>query len=441
MTGNPRLSNSESRLLFVALLLYLATGLAYSLLVPIWEAPDEPLHYRYALLLARENRQPENAENSESFQPPLYYFLASMLLRLMDRIDPVLVDFYSPGVVDGELYRYIAWDAGNSKIIWGALALRWFNMFLGAGSLVFIFLAVRLIHPNQPDLAAGALLFVGLLPQFIHNTTSVSNDALAIFGSSMLFWFSIRMLIQEPPAQTLIQIVFFALVLPLVTKLTALPIGLAATGAAFWKLRSSLPGLDDARHLVWGGFGLLAVVGALFWILPTAMENLWLEIVWRLTYVRPNIQNTPLWQTLYVYGWSFWGRLGWRDVGLLIPAVILLSTLAISGLVASFIRCFQRPDSFSIPDRRSWLFLYACLAMALLILTKNYFTSPQAQGRFLFPIIGPISVLVVGGWHALIGPRYQKWIPVAIGAIMVALNGYLLIFQVVPIYFQPFLDG
>jgi hypothetical protein len=423
--------------------LYLLLGLAYSLLVPIWEAPDEPLHYRYALLLARENRQPSNQENSESYQPPTYYFFASLPLRLIDAVDPDLVQFYIPGVVEDEIYRYIDWDESNYRWIWGAVVLRWANLALGVASLALIFLGVRMAFPQTPSLWAGVLLLIGLTPQFIHNTSSVSNDPLAILAGALLFWITIRLLKGDFRPAILILIGLAALALPLVTKLTVLPAGIVTAGVAFWKFQGRRTEVKINRTIAAGALFLIAVILLALLLFPTAFQNLWLDIEWRLTYLRPNILERPVWKTLYVYAWSFWGRLGWRDVGLPIPIIVLLSGLSLGGLWLALSRFPWRGkraiDKF--PARPIWVYLWACLAVAGLVLLRNYFNSVQAQGRFLFPVFAPLAVLVVGGWHAGIRPTNRKWIPWVIAVIMFALNLYVLLEQVIPLYFQPFLDG
>lgn len=92
--------------------LYALLALGYSLLVPIWEAPDESAHYRYALHLAREGSVPSRSENHEAAQPPAYYWLAGRVLLLLDALDPTWSDFYGPPSEAGRVPRY-EWGPEN----------------------------------------------------------------------------------------------------------------------------------------------------------------------------------------------------------------------------------------------------------------------------------------------------------------------------------------
>ena len=51
--GLRRLFPPRRLALIVLVLLSLAHGLTYALIIPIWQAPDEPLLYEYAALLVR----------------------------------------------------------------------------------------------------------------------------------------------------------------------------------------------------------------------------------------------------------------------------------------------------------------------------------------------------------------------------------------------------
>src|SRR3990172_5434645 len=74
----------------LVLLTRLALGLAFSQLVPAWEAYDEDGHCAYARYLAVHRRltlpadDPEASDIWEKFQPPLYYILTAPALAGFD---------------------------------------------------------------------------------------------------------------------------------------------------------------------------------------------------------------------------------------------------------------------------------------------------------------------------------------------------------------------
>ncbi|MBI4316021.1 MAG: hypothetical protein HY679_08800, partial [Chloroflexi bacterium] len=152
---------SPLHLVTIIIATYLAIGIQYAALTPRWQVPDEPAHYNYIRYLAerrtlpvldpgeynqsyitqltRNNFPPDLPVDSlqyESWQPPLYYLLALPLYALFG------------GAV---------------------LPLRLLSLLLGAGVIVFAYLAVREIaganHESPvPILAAG---FIAFIPQHV----------------------------------------------------------------------------------------------------------------------------------------------------------------------------------------------------------------------------------------------------------------------------------
>ncbi len=79
--------------LFLLLGLYLALGVAYSLVVPPFETPDELFHHAFARHIAQGGGLPvQDARSSgpwaqEGSQAPLYYLLVGGLTRGIDQND------------------------------------------------------------------------------------------------------------------------------------------------------------------------------------------------------------------------------------------------------------------------------------------------------------------------------------------------------------------
>lgn len=69
------------RSLVLILGLYLALGVAYSLVNPIFESPDESLNYANIRFLIEERRLPvlEPDEPTKAHHPPLYHVLGALL--------------------------------------------------------------------------------------------------------------------------------------------------------------------------------------------------------------------------------------------------------------------------------------------------------------------------------------------------------------------------
>ena len=83
---------AESGILLVVLLFTVLAG-AYSIITPMFEAPDELHHYFYVKHLADGNTLPiqdpavESLWAQEGSQPPLYYALAALATSWIDTSD------------------------------------------------------------------------------------------------------------------------------------------------------------------------------------------------------------------------------------------------------------------------------------------------------------------------------------------------------------------
>src|SRR5512145_802075 len=87
---------SERGWLILIFSLYFLLAVAYSLLMPIWEAPDEPAHYHLAWHLAHYDEYATQAINYEAHQPRAFYYLSSWIIRALDKIDPQWTRYYRP---------------------------------------------------------------------------------------------------------------------------------------------------------------------------------------------------------------------------------------------------------------------------------------------------------------------------------------------------------
>ncbi|NLE75744.1 MAG: hypothetical protein GX605_03185, partial [Chloroflexi bacterium] len=71
---------SPTYLLVLVLLLHFVLCAAYSLVVPLAEAPDELSHFDFARFVAQRRALPTWHDVGESIQPPLYYLLGAPLI-------------------------------------------------------------------------------------------------------------------------------------------------------------------------------------------------------------------------------------------------------------------------------------------------------------------------------------------------------------------------
>ena len=209
------------RPLALILAFYLLLAVGYSVATPLFETPDEHLHYFTAEFIAREGRLPTTTDPGlmaqESAQPPLYYVLAAPIVRAFDpggageelwvnpRVDTSAVAgqlWTSPLAPPNPRGESAARPPINANMFihgpaevwpWRGYALaahlvRLLSVLFGLGTLLCIHAAARVVWPRQPDRALLATALVAFLPQFAFIHAAVSNDAAITFFCAAALW-------------------------------------------------------------------------------------------------------------------------------------------------------------------------------------------------------------------------------------------------------------
>ena len=206
-TMSVRLSRS---LLILTLSIYLALAVGYGVVTPLFETPDEHLHYFTADFIAREGRLPTTRDPGpmaqESAQPPLYYVLASIIVRATGGADdaslwanprsnpedplgeslvqpPLNINAFIHGPAEGWPWRGYVLSAHLARML---------SAVFGLGTLICIYGAGRVVWPSDPGSALVATALVAFLPQFAFIHGAVSNDAAITFFSAAAIWQLLR---------------------------------------------------------------------------------------------------------------------------------------------------------------------------------------------------------------------------------------------------------
>ncbi len=461
---------------------YLLLALAYGLVNPLFEAPDEHLHFFTAVWIADHNALPSVPQpaterffvpeteadwlGQEAAQPPLYYLLASFLVRPFDtdygREQTIhnpfvrLGDASAPANRNAFIHAYDDWRSNPAGHVWAAHLLRALSAVIGLGTLVLIHASARLLWPESPYRALLAVSLVAFLPQFTFQHSAISNDVLVTFLATAVLYQLLRLEIAPSARPSRSALIFLGLTIGLTgltknqgTALLVYVLGFVFVrswvqtrpwGDTFQKLLLvAIPALTLIAPLWWRNYLLYGDITAVNQFIALAGGDRGYTLLQVLA-------ETPgLWLSLFA-------NFGWFNI--LAPAWVYwfwtgLVLLAVAGAVWQFFT--QRAgwtvgwrDLFSLPVLLAgWVVLvYASLVLFML-------RTPAAQGRLLFPALLPLALglaygLSVGFDKLSHRPSLSRWLSlskpsflIAHCSLLIALNLFLLTAVLRPVYAPP----
>jgi 4-amino-4-deoxy-L-arabinose transferase-like glycosyltransferase len=455
--------------LAVILVAYLVLALAYSLANPLYESTDELRHVRYARHICAYRDLPvqrAGAPRAQSHHPPLYYALGALVSCWVPVEQEV---YYQPPENPFWAYRYWEVSSDNKNqyvhgpdedLPFRGIALvvylvRWMTILIGAGAVWLTHRVGLEVFPKQPVLALGGAALVAFNPQFLYLSGAVNNDTLATFlGAAVLL--ACARLIREGPSLRSDVTLGILMGLSLLTKFHLLAL-LAPVAVAY--LLAAWPSRDWRAALR----AVLVILG-----LAALLSGWWFVRNWRL-YGEPTGMSrlNQLWagrsaegnwwviSQKWPYLWSsLWGRFGYGQVPLPPPVyqgLLAFSLVAIAGylfvpsvVVPASIRSrfgVEAPSTQSVRTRTSTLSLLPLLAVTVVFVSAvAYYMLIQpagAMGRFLFPALPAMAVLLIGGLSRFL-PRRLNWITAgAVTGAMAALALYALVGVLVPAFAAP----
>jgi len=489
-----QISNHNPPAIALILAAFVALSIAYSLVAPIFEAPDEIYHYFFIKHLADGKGLPvQSPENTglweqEGSQPPLYYLMAALATFWMDTSDAEDLLWRNPQANIGTPL-----DPGNKNVIvhtqresgfatpfrGTALAVhivRLLSVLLGTGTVFLTYRLALEVFPDHEHLAVGAAAINAFIPQFLFISGAVNNDNLVTLLSSLTLLLLIRLVrnIQYPiPNTKWISDIGYWVLLGVVLGLACLSklsgLGLLILTAIILIVEAYRR--RSARPLV-GGMIALAVVMAVAgwwyvrnWTLygdPTGL-NMMLAVVGRGS---PPSSLSELWGEFRGLRMSFWALFGWFSI-LVAPAAYAIldgvSLLALAGLGVWFVRQRWRgrtetrflgavvPKTYAVWEKPGFLtqrrdhqfaleplmVLMLWLTIVFLGLVRWTWTTPASQGRLLFPAISASCILLMLGLSQLVPARCAKITVIVIGLAMFIFAALCPFLYIGPAYARP----
>jgi 4-amino-4-deoxy-L-arabinose transferase-like glycosyltransferase len=370
--------------------------------------PDERQHANYvqALLDGKgfpvlKPGIPDAGEHIEDHQPPLYYMAAAGFAKTVG-----VSDVSDPG----------------------AFKLRWLNALIGAGTVLGVFY-LGLWGLGRADVALGAAAVAASLPMNCALSGAVSNDpllflictwTLAVCAFAVRQGWSMKLsiaagilvglgLLTKTTALGLTPILLLAILIPQKKKPTLAMVGVALAALLI------LAGPWLARNqMVYGDPLALGIFKQAF--TGTAQANDLIDGMGASTY----------WKDMV--GWwtarSFFGVFGYMDIWLnetgtpnggkdIVYRLLLVVTL---GLITAWVLSFFRADWKE--SRGAQVLNAAFLAIVVLLFVSFNKTYFQAQGRYLYPAIGPIAIALSTGCFVLLKDRGRVAVAVLSGILL-----------------------
>lgn len=422
------------------LIAYVVLAANFAFNTPRWQAPDEPAHYNYIAHIAHQRQLPVLHEGDydqqllgllhqtrfedetmvsrlryESYQPPLYYLLAT----------PVY------------------WLSGGSL-----LALRLLSVVIGAGVLVLLYRALELVFPGKPLITVSATAFAALLPMHVALMAAVTNDGLAellIMASLLIFlgWMRAHFRGSDQGNRPLLALGLL-LGLGLLTKVYAYGLLLVLCCAivlVVWR-RAGQSLAQGVRTALWTATPAV-VLAAPWWARNWVLYGAWdiLGTAWH-DVVVVGQPRTVDW--LADIGWdrylerassftfrSFWGVFGWLGVFMderIYTALLLFTGIIFLGALWALVRLISGGPDMDMDDFQVWvLVLFAAILVTVFAAYIGYnFKFVQHQGRYFFWGLLPLSTFFALGWREVLRP-FQGLITAILAGVLAfafAIIGY-----------------
>lgn len=442
-------AHHSRRIALVGLVLFALLGLTYSVVNPIFEAPDEVYHYPYVKHVADGEGLPvQDLEQralweQEGSQPPLYYALSAGLTYWIDTDDLPQVRRMNPhariGIPSAEDNKnMVIHDPHREAMPWRGTVLavrliRFFSVLLGVVTLWCTYRLGRTVFPHRPTVAVGAMLLNALLPMFAFISGSINNDNLVTMLSSVVFLMLVRIVQRGTNARRLLALgtVIGLACLSKLSGIALIPLAMLALA-----LHHIPEGAASLRKKGWRRIGrrwlwqcvvicipILLVAG--WWYLrnwrlygdPLGLERM-LDIFGRRTHI-PSL--TEAWREFRGFCISFWGLFGMVNV-FLRPLWIyrILDAFALFCLAGILRRGIWAWRARRVPSAWRELILLAAWIMLIAISLLRWTTMTKAsQGRLIFPAISAICLFLSLGFLAWFHKSSQHY---ALGGLTVLMG-------------------
>lgn len=443
-------------------------SLFWLILVPIWQTPDEQIHFGQATFVSEKWRNPQGPEidysaeidqstvflgtqrdkfgnnkfthhpeykieysdsikgvheaeisalkntparntfvkKESSRYPPFYYFLTAVVLKLFSFTD---------------LFTRV-------------FAVRFFNLGIFMVSLYVFWLWAKKIFKNQTLLSQTLVLLIGFQPMLIFSSIGVTSDTLGnLIFAGYIYFMTLLVIDGLPNKRNIFWFIFLTLLAPLIKPqfIISIPLSLMfLTGFLIFKYRQK-----SIKPIL----GVI-ILGSLIFILfmkinlgpATALTNLkgnfslssLVKYTWEYTLAHTYREVLP---------W-YWGVYKWlgvtypRVVHRVINRLLILAIFGFGIWLVKNLRAKNKDHFFSLTIILGLLAAVFYGSLTVYDWLSWSMTNYQLgiQGRYLFPTIGIHMLIILIGWQALFPVNFKTIAVKFLGWFILALNIYAL---------------
>jgi hypothetical protein len=443
-------------------ILYLLLGVLYSLSSPIFEPPDEALHFLYVKQIHDGDGLPRPLPETGKpllglGHPPLYYAIAAAISAPFDFSR--YRDFSVPNphrnqgfaLLVGNKNSFIHSDA--EVFPWRGLPLtvhwlRLTTLSYGVIALSFTYLAGLELFRGRKDRARLAVAFMALQPEFIFLNASVHNEPAIIAISAVGVWACVQM-VQHGPS--LRRAVLLGLIIGLgsLAKITGLGLVVLVTVAMLIvALRGWKGGAysEPIRNLWRDGFVMVGFASAVcgWWYVRSTI--LYGDPFLKGYYAEFQAFQQPIsfadwFGAMRTTEISYWATFGWFNI--LAPDWVYLffkglTRVAFVGLLWGLVRLTFNGQAVS----RDLLLLglmvmFVWPLITAMTLVRGLATEGGIQGRQFLPSLSAVALLMIIGWEQLLLRRWRWPIYALVGMVLLYIAASLPFSVIMPSYARP----
>lgn len=433
--------NFAQQLVIVLLLISLFKGLLFALITPMWQVPDEPTHTAYVETIVTKHRFPTL---KEEVSPNIYRSLEQTnfwpeLAKAIGWGEPrlLLISAASHPPLYYLLSAPIFYLLTSFGLKWQLFFVRLLGVLASTLIVWLGFKTADLLFPKSSFIKILVPSLIAFQPQFSFVMAGVNNDVLA----NLLF------------AAT-----FYALLVIIVRGLTwqravagGLLVGLGiATKASFIimipiSILSFVISAFLTRHFkeflkflaAWAGTVFISTSWLLLWdyrayrtLFTSATRSSATLKGWEGFLSLPNLKTYFIGKIAH----QFWGDFGWLAVELsenIYHILYIFVGLCMLGLLIWSYNSYRK-KVLDLPVVSSLVFMLVSIGLFVLAVMRfEVLTMGGSQGRYLFPAIIPIFLLLSLGLSALFPLRVHRFVVPSIilaffGLNMISVFGYIL---------------